>query len=109
MTLRVQSDLIQSLKGPQRTLYSCMVSWTTASRHITGTHMEANIFNCNSLPESDQSHLSSLLHQTTSAHRLNKIQQMVLTLCLDERFCNLSFGCLNSFVFICPGSQKPDR
>lgn len=43
------------------------------------------------------------------AHRLNKTQQMVLTLCLDERFCNLSFGCLNSFVFICPGSQKPDR
>lgn len=32
--------------------------------------------------------------------------EVSLTLCLDERFCNLSFGCLNSFVFICPGSQK---
>lgn len=40
---------------------------------------------------------------------ITRIQQkMLLTLYLDERFCNLSFGCLNSFVFICPASQKPD-
>lgn len=36
----------------------------------------------------------------------NGVQRAPLTFCLDERFCNLSFGCLNSFVVICPGSQK---
>lgn len=34
--------------------------------------------------------------------------KLKLTLPPDERFCGLSFGSLNSFVFICPGSQNPD-
>lgn len=77
-----------------------MVSWTTASRHITGTHMEAH----------SSLHVIGLTFPSHSHQNTKKIKvkKLLLTLCLDERFCNLSFGCLNSFVFICPGSQKPD-
>lgn len=97
--------------GILRGHYSCMASWTTASRHISGTHMEAQT----SLPQKrssvtrewSESHLSSNMHRTNhSTHAQRNDNKMWLTLCLDERFCNLSFGCLNSFVFICPGSQK---
>lgn len=57
--------------------------------------------------EWSESHLRSNMHRTNhSTHAQRNDIKMWLTLCLDERFCNLSFGCLNSFVFICPGSQK---
>lgn len=61
-------------------------------------------------PEQVKSHRDGQLSPCPRSNILSaeKQQKLLLTLCLDERFCNLSFGCLNSFVFICPGSQKPD-
>lgn len=52
---------------------SCMVSWTTASRHITGPHMEANCsLNCNSVPAS---HLTSAPSNILSSARTDTMKE----------------------------------
>lgn len=103
-------------RDPRRTRdAACMASWTAASRHISGTHMggkgspEANTQSCRKRTlkkKIKKKNNEKRKKKKTQKTRTRAESEMSLTLCLDERFCNLSFGCLNSFVFICPGSQK---
>lgn len=112
-TKLVQTEPIASLSVPSGQ-QSCMESWNTASRHITGTHMELeSSLNYNSVPTCDRSELrrfhTQRINFTYFVSRWEVLQSLLRVpkfICIHLSWQSKTWS-VNHSVTPLQGGQKP--